>query len=89
MWPIFISIPVMFVAWLFLPTLLNFSKLDFIGMKKIDIRDNMKEMFDNLDKCKYADCMHIQEDGCYIKKMVENNEILKSRYQNYLNFVNR
>lgn len=27
MWPIFISIPVMFVAWLFLPTLLNFSKL--------------------------------------------------------------
>ena len=67
----------------------GFSKLDFIGMNKIDIRDNMKEMFDNLDKCKYADCMHIQEDGCYIKKMVENNEILKSRYQNYLNFVNR
>ena len=27
MWPLFISIPVMFVAWLFLPTLLNFSKL--------------------------------------------------------------
>ena len=27
MWPLFVSIPVMFVAWLFLPTLLNFSKL--------------------------------------------------------------
>ncbi len=27
MWPLFVSIPVMFVAWLFLPTLLNYSKL--------------------------------------------------------------
>lgn len=67
----------------------GFSSVDFRGMSKLDIRDNMKEMFDNLDKCKYADCMHIKEDGCYIKKLLENNEILKSRYENYRNFINR
>ncbi len=67
----------------------GFSKLDFIGMNPIDIRDNMKEMFDNLDNCKYDDCMHVNEDGCYIKKLVEKKEILESRYNNYRNFINR
>ena len=67
----------------------GFSKLDFIGMTPIDIRDNMKEMFENLDKCKYADCMHINEDGCYIKRMIQAKEILESRYENYRNFINR
>ena len=67
----------------------GFSKLDFIGMKEIDIRDNMKEMFDNLDKCKYKDCMHVSEDGCYIIEMVNNNQILPSRYQNYRSFIGR
>ena len=67
----------------------GFSKIDFIGMKPIDIRDNMKEMFDNLDNCKYSDCMHISEDGCYVVKLVNDGEILKSRYNNYRQFIGR
>ena len=67
----------------------GFSKIDFHDMTNIDIRDNMKEMFDNLENCKYSDCMHIKEDGCYIKELVENNEILESRYNNYKSFINR
>lgn len=65
----------------------GFSMVDFHGMEKIDIRDNMKEMFDNLEKCKYRDCMHLKEEGCCIKKMVENKEILESRYNNYKAFI--
>ena len=30
----------------------GFSMIDFRGMTKLDIRDNMKEMYDNLEKCK-------------------------------------
>ena len=67
----------------------GFSSIDFRGMTKLDIRDNMKEMFDNLHYCKYSDCMHIKEDGCKIKQMVENKEILESRYNNYKSFINR
>ena len=67
----------------------GFSKIDFIGMSNIAIRDNMKEMFDNLEYCKYQDCMHVSEDGCYVIELVNNNKILKSRYQNYLNFIKR
>ena len=67
----------------------GFSKIDFHNMTNIDIRDNMKEMFNNLEKCKYSDCMHIKEDGCYIKELLNNNEILESRYKNYITFINR
>lgn len=66
----------------------GFSKIDFINMTKIDIRDNMKEMFENLQYCKYSDCMHLQEDGCYIKELVQNKIILESRYTNYKKFIN-
>lgn len=67
----------------------GFSKIDFNGMTPIEIRDNMKEMFDNLKDCKYDDCMHISEDGCQIIKMVNDNKILQSRYKNYKSFINR
>ena len=65
----------------------GFSSVDFRDMSKIEIRDNMKEMFDNLDKCKYRDCMHIKEDDCEIKRLVEKKEILLSRYENYKSFI--
>ena len=65
----------------------GFSKIDFHNMTKIDIRDNMKEMFDNLEYCKYDDCMHLKEDKCKIKEMVSNGEILQSRYTNYQLFL--
>ena len=49
----------------------------------------MIELFDNLDKCKYRDCMHIKEDGCYVKELVSNGTILRSRYDNYLSFLRK
>ena len=65
----------------------GFSGVDFHNMKKEDIRDNMKEMFDNLHECKYRDCMHIKEDGCKVKEKVNNNTIIPSRYKNYKQFI--
>ena len=65
----------------------GFSSVDFRGMEIQDIRDNMKEMFDNLHYCKYRDCMHISEDGCRVIEMVNNGEILLSRYDNYKYFI--
>jgi ribosome biogenesis GTPase len=65
----------------------GFSSVDFRGMSKLDIRDNMKEMFDNLEFCKYRDCLHIKEDGCYVRKLVEDGKILRDRYDNYKSFI--
>lgn len=65
----------------------GFSQVDFHNMTKFDIRDNMKEMFENLHYCKYRDCLHIKEDNCRVKEMVQTKEILTSRYENYKNFI--
>lgn len=65
----------------------GFSDISFMGMNKMDIRDNMREMFDFLHYCKYRDCMHIKEDGCCVKEKVHDGEILESRYQNYCSFL--
>lgn len=65
----------------------GFSSVDFRGMTKLDIRDNMKDMFDNLEKCKYRDCMHIKEDDCEVKELVNTGKILSSRYNNYKSFI--
>lgn len=67
----------------------GFSSLDFNEMTKMDIRDNMNEMFDNLEYCKYRDCMHLNEDGCMVKEKVNQGIILKSRYDNYKNFISK
>lgn len=66
----------------------GFSSLNFNEMKKEDIRDNMIEFNLYKDKCKYRDCMHIKEEDCEIKRLVNEGIILKSRYENYIKFVN-
>lgn len=65
----------------------GFSSVDLNEMTKYDIRDNMLEMFANLEHCKYRDCLHLKEDGCAVKEKVSSGEILESRYDNYKLFV--
>lgn len=65
----------------------GFSSLDFNGMDKKDIRDNFTEFYKNSSWCKYQDCSHVNEDGCYVKKLLEEGKIRKSRYDNYVKFI--
>lgn len=65
----------------------GFSSLDFIGMNKNDIKDNFIEFYANQDKCKYQDCIHIKEDGCYIKELANKGIIRYTRYDNYKKFI--
>lgn len=65
----------------------GFSSLNFEGMTKEDIRDNFKEFNEYRNNCKYSDCMHIKEDDCYIKNLVEQGNINKDRYDDYLGFI--
>lgn len=67
----------------------GFGSLDFDN--EIDIltlSQTFKEFFINSDSCKFSKCTHINEPGCKIKELVNSKDILKSRYDNYLSFVN-
>ncbi len=63
----------------------GFSALDFHGCKKEDIRDSFIE-FNNYP-CPFKDCMHTKEEECVVKCAVSANNILESRYHNYLDFI--
>jgi ribosome biogenesis GTPase len=35
-------------------------------------------------ECKYSDCRHIHEDGCALTAAVENGDLDRAAYENYL-----
>lgn len=65
----------------------GFSALDFEDATKEEIRDAFIE-FKNYP-CIYKDCMHTNESECKVKLAVNNNNILETRYENYLKFIER
>ena len=67
----------------------GFSSLSLNEMTPSDIRDNFVEFNLYRDKCAYKDCMHDKEDHCMIKEKVKDKTILKSRYENYLKFIEK
>ena len=63
----------------------GFSSLEFRGYSKEEIRDAFVEF--SMYPCLYKDCSHTKEEECVVKKEVLANNILESRYLNYLNFI--
>lgn len=63
----------------------GFSSLELSNYSKEHIRDSFIE-FKNYP-CLFKDCMHTKEEECVVKKEVLENNILESRYLNYLNFI--
>lgn len=63
----------------------GFSSLEFRNYSKEQIRDAFIEFKDF--PCIYKDCNHTKEEECVVKKEVFANNILESRYLNYLNFI--
>lgn len=63
----------------------GFSALDFHGYLKEEIRDAFVEF--KRYPCPFKDCLHTKEKECEVKRAVSSNNIMKSRYQNYLSFI--
>jgi|SRR5690554_1067849 len=56
-----------------------------LQMELVELSHTFIEFFNS--NCRFSECLHIKEPGCEVKKKVESKEILQSRYDNYLNFV--
>ena len=61
----------------------GFSALD-LNIDKNELKKYFIE-FRNA-KCKFDNCMHINEKDCQIKKLVQEGKISKTRYENYVRF---
>lgn len=63
----------------------GFGTLDLM-MDVVPLSQTFREFF--ACQCKYNPCTHLNEPSCSVKEKVNNNEIRKSRYENYKAFVN-
>ena len=67
----------------------GFGNIDFDDIDEQTLSHTFKEFFSESDHCKFkGHCLHVNEPGCSVKQKVETGEILKSRYDNYLLFLN-
>lgn len=63
----------------------GFSALDFKNNSKEEIKKAFVEF--DLFPCPFKDCNHTKEAECEVKRAVLENNIMKSRYEDYLNFI--
>ncbi|SHE34395.1 ribosome biogenesis GTPase [Tissierella praeacuta DSM 18095] len=66
----------------------GFSSLniDFIE-QEIELKNYFREIYKYGDKCRFISCLHKNEPNCEVKKQVEEGNIRKERYENYLLFL--
>ena len=67
----------------------GFSAFDFKDYEDSDIRDGFIEFSHYNENCRYRDCMHRNEEECGVKEALKNGEIIPSRYENYLKFLEK
>ena len=48
-----------------------------------DILSYFQDLHELQERCKYPNCSHLHEPGCYVKEAVEKGEIPKVRYESY------
>lgn len=65
----------------------GFSQLDFLEMEPEELSHYFIEMREHIPNCKFRGCLHASEPGCAVRNAVETGEIILSRYEHYLEFL--
>jgi ribosome biogenesis GTPase len=63
------------------------KELGFLNMEPKDVSHNFPEIFALSPKCKYSNCLHINEPHCAVKSAIEKGKIHSLRYQSYLSIM--
>ncbi|MDR0969465.1 MAG: ribosome small subunit-dependent GTPase A [Lentimicrobiaceae bacterium] len=56
-------------------------------LEKETLAQRFPEMRERMSECRYANCTHIHEPDCAVKKAVDEGKIASWRYTNYLNMM--
>ncbi|ANK59375.1 ribosome small subunit-dependent GTPase A [Loigolactobacillus backii] len=64
----------------------GFSALNLAEIDLEELGRLFPEFMQAAPLCKFRECQHDKEPGCEVKRQVEAGTILKSRYENYLQF---
>jgi len=58
-----------------------------VDMTKEELGDYFVEFFELKHKCKFNNCLHLNEPKCAVKEALENGEIEYTRYKSYLQIL--
>ncbi len=58
-----------------------------IDMMPAEVSHYFPEIFKVSEKCKFYNCLHLNEPDCAVRKAVEEHYISESRYHSYLNIL--
>ena len=71
-------------------TIIGTPGIKGFGLVNIDV-DNLSDYFPEFlslkQNCKFNNCKHINEPNCKVKEAIENGQISKDRYSNYLSML--
>lgn len=59
------------------------KELGFINLSPQDVSHNFREFFSASPRCRFHDCLHLNEPDCAVKEAVDNGEISSVRYTSY------
>ena len=62
--------------------------LDFLELWKSELQNYFPEFKEFANNCKYNNCLHYNEEKCWIKDAVKNWQILCGRYNFYVKLLN-
>ena len=62
----------------------GFSFLYLEDMEKEELKEYFAEFLSYEGKCRFQGCVHIHEPGCAVKEALEDGQISRLRYENYM-----
>lgn len=57
--------------------------IGLVDIDRGDVRVHFPELAEAGADCEYSDCLHLDEDGCAVRKAVKKGELSKARYAGY------
>lgn len=64
------------------------KEFGLVEMEPAEIQHYFPEIFKYKKKCKYHNCLHLNEPKCAVKQAVEEGDISMERYGSYFQFLN-
>ncbi len=63
------------------------KEFGLVGFEKTELGQRFPEIRKRMDKCRFSDCLHVNEPDCAVRKAVEDGTFPAFRYKNYLNML--
>ena len=62
----------------------GFSLFDLVDMDALGLQNLYPEIYNNKSVCRFPDCSHTGEPGCFVPELVETGLFSRGRYQRYI-----